>query len=179
MYILFLSGRLDLENQFSKYIRTLFHTNYVLCSLIPSHRWVSREFMSTVLWLYSMSDWEIGLRLCQQVHRKPLSRNIICGCFLKKDGFLFTECMSHQSWPNPLSPHIILSGGIERTSRCHWHPLLSCGDIKCHCMLCGHWCKWFLPHGSQRQAASYNVGGCVGWGLYEVSLCIYLIWYNA
>lgn len=90
-------------------------------------------------------------------------------------GFLFTECMPHQSWPNPLSAHIILSGGIELTSQCHWRPPQSCGDIKCHCMLRSRWWKLFLPHGCWRQAASHNVGGCKGWGgIWNVSLYIYL-----
>ena len=94
--------------------------------------------------------------ICLQAHSKE--ENIIRAplfifflsffFFFFKECFLFSECMSHQSWPNPLSPRISLSGGIERTSQCHRRPLQSCGDIKCHCMLWSHWCKLFLPHES-------------------------------
>lgn len=77
------------------------------------------------------------------------------------------EIMSHQTWPNPLSPQITLSGRVKRTSQCHWLPLHSCGDIKRHYTLCCRWRKLHLPRGSARKAASHNGG----WGLDLKSPC--------
>lgn len=93
--------------------------------------------------------------------------NRIRSCFVT-----VSEILSHQTWPNPLSPHITLSGRMKRTSQCHWLPLRSCGDIKRHYMLCCRWRKLHLPCGSSRKAASYNGG----WGLDLMSPCACFLW---
>lgn len=121
-----------------------------------SHIHLISDFFSTpVTFSFFPSLWALICAppvylICLQAHSKEenISRFPHFFYFLFKECFLFSECMSHRSWPNPLSPRISLSGGIERTSQCHRRPLQSCGDIKCHCMLWSHWCKLFLPHGS-------------------------------
>lgn len=139
-----------------------FHTNYrIYCTPDNHHRNLTHP--SNFRFLLHTSNFlllseSVSADLCSscifdlssgaQQRGKYQSCSFFFFSFLFKECFLFSECMSHRSWPNPLSPRISLSGGIERTSQCHRRPLQSCGDIKCHCMLWSHWCKLFLPHGS-------------------------------